>query len=91
MRTKPENPYIFGDFLVLNCNEELTNCQIFHKDDPEKDIYAEIEERSDGFYVLSSCSSAYCLKNQKFSSRVNAFFALDAIVAYEHYLDIKGG
>ena len=88
MRTKPENPYIFGDFLALNCSAELKNCKIFRINDLEKETYAEIEERHDGFYILSKSSSALPLKNQKFSSRINAFFALDAIVAYNHYLYI---
>ena len=88
MRTELENPYIFGDFLALNCSKDLTNSQIFRINDPEKDTYAEIEERRDGFYILSKFSSALPLKNQKFSSRINAFFALDAIFAYNHYLYI---
>ena len=88
MRTELENPYIFGDFLALNCSKDLTNCQIFRINDHEKDTYAEIEERSDGFYILSKFSSALPLKNHKFSSRINAFFALDAIASYDHYLNI---
>ena len=40
MRTKPENPYIYGDFLALNCSNELKNCRIFRINDREKELTA---------------------------------------------------